>query len=178
MKEVELKIVDFLHQRLLERAPLIQVILGPRQVGKSTAIRMFIEKFGKEVPIHYVSAEGIDSALWIQAQWQEAKSENKTLIIDEVQKIPHWSEMIKKLWDNEKQKRQLFKCVLLGSSSLTLNKGLTESLTGRFETIRLYHWSFHTSQLIKNFQLMSFLFTVDTQGPIPTLKIKNVGQNI
>lgn len=172
MKEVKLKVIETLHQRLAEEDPLLQVILGPRQVGKTTAIRLFIEKFGKKKPTHYVSAEGIDSPLWIQAQWQEAKSNSKILIIDEVQKIPNWSEMIKKLWDSEKQKRQIFKCVLLGSSSLSLNKGLTESLTGRFETIRLYHWNFQTSLLIKKFSIDEFLIYGGYPGSYRFIKDK------
>ena len=81
MKEINLKIVDLLKSRLNEKAPLIQVILGPRQVGKTTAVQQFILKNKKAIPSLYVSAEGVDSALWIEAQWQEARIENKILII-------------------------------------------------------------------------------------------------
>lgn len=157
MKEISLKLVNQLKLRLSEKNPLIQVILGPRQVGKTTAVRQFINKNKKSLPALYASAEGVDSALWIESQWQEARSENKVLIIDEIQKVPNWSEIIKKLWDQDKEKGKPIKCVLLGSSSLSLNKGLKESLTGRFETIQLYHWSYNDTVKLKNMPMESFL---------------------
>jgi len=157
MKEISLKIVDQLKLRLAEKNPLIQVILGPRQVGKTTAIQQFILKNKKSLSSLYVSAEGIDSALWIESQWQEARLRSKILIIDEIQKIPNWSEIIKKLWDQDKVQKRTTKCVLLGSSSLSLNKGLKESLTGRFETIQLYHWNFYDTVRLKKMSLENFL---------------------
>lgn len=157
MKEISLKIVNLLKARLSEKNPLIQVVLGPRQVGKTTAIRQFILKNQKHMPSLYVSAEGVDSPLWIESQWQEARIENKILIIDEIQKIPNWSEMVKKLWDQDKEKRRTIRCVLLGSSSLSLNKGLKESLTGRFETLQMYHWNYKDTAKLKKMPLENFL---------------------
>ncbi len=157
MKEVSLKIVNLLKSRLTEKNPLIQIVLGPRQVGKTTAVQQLILENKKSLSMLYVSAEGVDSPLWIEAQWQEARLENKILIIDEIQKIPNWSEMIKKLWDQDKKNQRLIKCVLLGSSSLSLNKGLKESLTGRFETLQMYHWNFNDTGKLKKMPLADFL---------------------
>ncbi|MBC7464786.1 MAG: ATP-binding protein, partial [Bdellovibrio sp.] len=57
------------------------------------------------------------------------------------------SETVKKLWDQQKrQKKTKIKILLLGSSSLEIQKNLSESLTGRFELIRAYHWSFEESK--------------------------------
>jgi len=170
MKEISLKIVSLLKSRLTEKKPLIQVILGPRQVGKTTAVQQFILKNHRALPALYVSAEGVDSSLWIEAQWQEAQFGNKILIIDEIQKIPNWSEMVKKLWDQDKNKKRPIKCVLLGSSSLSLNKGLTESLTGRFETIQMYHWGFSDTIKLEKMSLENFFLYGGYPGSYRYLK--------
>lgn len=136
--------VTELKMRLRERSPLIQVLLGPRQVGKTTGLELVERAFQKD--FHYANA---DEALalspnWIQEQWQQAKLKSDTpiLAIDEVQKVPHWSEYIKALWDAERRNRNPFRLVLSGSSSLSLMTGLEESLAGRFEVIPVYHWNY------------------------------------
>ena len=142
MSVIQLSFVDTLKNRLEEDNPLIQVVLGPRQVGKTTGARQLIRLLG--VPCVYASADKlINTPLsWINEQWQTAlaKGPGTVLIIDEIQKIENWSEMIKRLWDQQVADKRI-KLVLLGSSSLKLQEGLTESLTGRFELVRVYHWS-------------------------------------
>lgn len=64
------------------------------------------------------------------------------LVLDEVQKVPGWSETIKGLWDGESERQQCLSLVLLGSSPLLMQAGLTESLAGRPEVIRMGHWDF------------------------------------
>ena len=64
------------------------------------------------------------------------------LALDEVQKVSGWSEIVKRLWDEDTAKKTRLKVVLLGSSPLFIQHGLTESLAGRFEIIPLTHWSF------------------------------------
>ena len=66
----------------------------------------------------------------------------RLLVIDEVQKIDNWSEVVKREWDEDTRHGVNLKVVLLGSSRLLLKRGLTESLAGRFELIRLGHWSY------------------------------------
>ena len=150
--------VSKLEKRLQEPSPLIQVVLGPRQVGKTTGIQQLLSSFKK--PSLYVSADDTlnASALWIQHQWQRAKEvgPGTLLVIDEIQKIPNWSEKMKRLWD-EQPKKKMLKCVLLGSSSLSLQKGLTESLAGRFELITVPHWNYLESHKAFRYDLNQYL---------------------
>jgi predicted AAA+ superfamily ATPase len=136
-------------KRLNEPKKFIQVINGPRQIGKTTLIQQVIEVI--RTPSIYISADGIINANsnWIDEQWNVArlKLKNKqlkeiVLVIDEIQKVSNWSETIKANWDADKINKIEIKLVLLGSSRLLLQKGLTESLAGRFETIYMGHWSF------------------------------------
>jgi uncharacterized protein len=145
-------LVNMLALRLSEKKPLIQFMLGPRQVGKTTAVNQLI-KIGKKLSIIFASADGITTTKYIDELWQQALLEEKILIIDEIQKIPKWSEHVKKNWDSKK-----IKCAFLGSSSLGLQSGLHESLTGRFEVIQAYHWSFDKTKSIKpNISLDQYL---------------------
>jgi predicted AAA+ superfamily ATPase len=130
-----------LEQRLRGQAPLMQVLVGPRQVGKTTGMRQLLARLRGNS--HYANADDllVTDRSWLLEQWQKAllMGEGTLLVIDEVQKIPNWSESIKALWD--RQPRRL-RVVLLGSSSLQIQSGLTESLAGRFELTRIYHWTF------------------------------------
>jgi len=138
-----------LTSRLKEPRLFIQVLMGPRQVGKSTLIGQALAKLN--TPHLFISADAVGNTgnVWLEQQWQAARFEWKKseapefiLAIDEIQKITNWSETVKKLWDEDTRKGQAIKVVLLGSSRLLLQQGLTESLGGRFETIYLGHWSF------------------------------------
>ena len=147
--------------RLQEPEPLIQVIFGPRQVGKTTAVQQAAARLPKSTPIHYAAADAVFRSdwSWIERQWLEAGAlgSGAVLIIDEVQKIENWSEIIKKLWDESRLGKTRLKVVLLGSSSLALQTGLSESLAGRFELIRAYHWNFLESQRAFGHDLNDFL---------------------
>ena len=132
-----------LQDRLHEKSPLIQILLGPRQVGKTTVAKQILDQWkGHKVMI---TADGPTppGAEWIRWNWEKALklAPNCLFIVDEVQKVPGWSEIIKVLFDRERGQGNL-KVLLLGSSSLYLQKGLHESLAGRFELIHAPHWSF------------------------------------
>lgn len=157
MKEISSDIAKIIKLRMDEPAPLLQIIQGPRQVGKTTALQQYYDSNNKKTPIHFVSGDAISNTLWIQEQWQISRDTEKILIIDEIQKIPNWSEMIKKLWDEDKRKRLKPKCILTGSSSLSLQKGLSESLTGRFESIAANHWSYNQSTQLHKMTLDEYL---------------------
>ncbi|MEZ4753519.1 MAG: ATP-binding protein [Bdellovibrionota bacterium] len=136
-------------KRLREPSPLIQVLLGPRQVGKTTLAKQLCSEI--KVSHIYASADGIapQDGDWIEQQWNRALSKlnqekDCLLVIDEIQKIKNWSEHVKALWDTHLGKKQL-KVLLLGSSQLLLHKGLTESLAGRFELIPITHWTYKES---------------------------------
>jgi uncharacterized protein len=140
--------LQVLRRRLKEPRRWIQVLAGPRQVGKTTLILQLTSQY--KAPHLFVSADAVAASdtVWLQQQWQLARTrqdlleaEEFLLIIDEIQKIENWSEMVKKMWDEDTNAGRILKLILLGSSRLLLQNGLTESLAGRFETIYMGHWS-------------------------------------
>lgn len=135
-------------ERMNEPRKFIQVLAGPRQVGKSTLIDQVLEEC--TIPHYLYNADGVDEndTDWIRRVWESARIQMDTrqqteaiLVIDEIQKIKRWSEIVKREWDADTRNRRQLKLFLLGSSRLMLRKGLTESLAGRFELIRLGHWT-------------------------------------
>lgn len=150
-----------LEKRLSEDQPLVQVVLGPRQVGKTTGVLQCLDRL-KKFPQIYVSADEYLSPgpSWIEEQWQKALeiSDKTILVMDEIQKVPQWSSILKKLWDEQKRKKQTWiKPVLLGSASLSIQKGLIESLTGRFELLRVYHWNYTDTHKLCGWSLEKYL---------------------
>ena len=135
-----------LQSRLKEPRRFLQVLAGPRQVGKTTLARQAME--GSRSRSHYASADEptLQNRAWIEQQWDlgrlKAKNGEALLVLDEVQKVTGWSEVVKRLWDEDTAKGVSLKCVLLGSSPLLVQRGLTESLAGRFEVLHVIHWSF------------------------------------
>ena len=138
-----------LKARLSEPRNKIQVVSGPRQVGKSTMVKQVLQE--TDIPYMFVSADNIDHThtAWIGETWATARARMKVtqaeeylLVIDEVHKIDNWSEAVKKEWDEDSFNDLNMKVVILGSSRLLLKDGLTESLAGRYELIRMPHWSF------------------------------------
>lgn len=138
-----------LKKRIEEERKFIQVVAGPRQIGKTTTVRQLLKEV--TTPFLSVTADNIaatDSS-WINQQWEAARQQMKNadstgflLVFDEIQKISNWSEAIKKNWDTDTANNINIKLLLLGSSRLMLQQGLTESLAGRFELMQMMHWSF------------------------------------
>lgn len=133
-------------KRLKEKRHFLQVVIGPRQVGKTTALQQILAE--ENIPSHYAAADlpAPPATEWISRQWESARMKqvghsSAVLVLDEVQKITHWSTEVKRLWDEDTRARRPLHVVLLGSSSLLIQKGLEESLAGRFELIRFPHWS-------------------------------------
>lgn len=135
-------------ERMNEPRKFIQVLAGPRQVGKSTLIDQVLEEC--TLPHYLYNADGVDEndTDWIRRVWESARTQMDTkqqteaiLVIDEIQKIKRWSDIVKREWDADTRNRRQLKLFLLGSSRLMLRKGLTESLAGRFELIRIGHWT-------------------------------------
>ena len=127
----------------------MHVLAGPRQVGKSTLVRQVVQEL--TIPYSVEVADAVDpkDSDWIRRIWEGARTtmtlrgeQERLLVIDEIQKIDNWSEVVKREWDEDTRRHIQLKVVLLGSSRLPLKKGLTESLAGRFELIRLGHWSY------------------------------------
>jgi len=151
--------------RLLEPRRFIQVLAGPRQVGKTTLARQLAEALG--FPTHYASADaalGFDRS-WIGTQWEIGRSRTEEdeqgrglLILDEVQKITGWSDVVKALWDEDTASGIRLKVVALGSAPLLVRHGLSESLAGRFELIRITHWSFAEMRAAFGWDLKQFIY--------------------
>jgi len=164
MPNFERAMVTKLEKRLREEDLLIQMIVGPRQTGKTTAIKQTIEKI--PTPVHYVSADGagLKSGEWLEREWEHARLLNTQskrgalLVVDEIQKVTDWSDIAKMLWDQDRWNNSTLKVVLTGSSSLLLSEGMTESLMGRYEVLHSPHWSLAECQAAFDYSLEEFLF--------------------
>lgn len=161
------KMVEVLRNRLAEPRRFIQVLAGPRQTGKTTIARQLMEML--DIPHHYGSADAptLQDAVWISQQWEAAKllagagenaSRSAILILDEIQKVPGWPEAVKRLWDEDTVTARQVYVVLLGSSPWLIQRGLTESLAGRFEQIRVPHWSYREMQAAFGWSLEQYIF--------------------
>ena len=142
-------ILNIIEKRITESRRFMQVIVGPRQTGKTTLAQQLMA--GLDLPNHYASADepALKSVSWIEQQWEAARMKAKAtepqkalLVMDEVQKISNWSEVVKRLWDEDTAAGLSLQVILLGSSPLLIQSGLTESLAGRFELIPVVHWSY------------------------------------
>ncbi|MDR0694325.1 MAG: AAA family ATPase [Prevotellaceae bacterium] len=142
-------ILQQLLNRILEPRRFIQVMYGPRQVGKTTLVMQLMKQlsFGSML----VAADDVPVAnrLWIKNAWDEArrkmdmsKQKEFLLVIDEIQKVDNWAETVKKEWDTDTREKRKLKVIILGSSRLLIQQGLTESLAGRFETTYITHWTY------------------------------------
>ncbi|MCA9756534.1 MAG: ATP-binding protein [Candidatus Eisenbacteria bacterium] len=163
--------------RRLQGPPLIQILLGPRQVGKTTAARQIERKW--EGPVIYATA---DSPLppqpsWIETHWDRARraasEASVLLILDEVQKVEGWSETVKALWDADRHAGRRVAVLLLGSSALLLSRGTSESLAGRFFVTRCLHWSYAECRDAFGWDLDRWLFFGGYPGTAPFVNDEN-----
>lgn len=154
-----------LSDRLAEPRRLIQFVSGPRQAGKTTLVQQVLG--GLRTPSLYASADepAVRDTAWLSAQWEEARllaeragQPGAVLAVDEVQKVTGWSETVKRLWDEDTRHRRPLRVVLLGSAPLLMQRGLTESLAGRFETIHVGHWSFAEMRDAFGWSLETYLY--------------------
>ena len=152
-------------KRLEEPRKFIQVVMGARQVGKSTVVKQVLKDL--EIPYQFFSADNVPatSGAWISNCWAGVRGLQSekgwgsvVLVIDEIQKIPNWSEAVKKEWDNDTFHDRNIKVLLLGSSRVLLEKGLSESLAGRFEAIRMSHWGYLEMKECFGFSLDQYLY--------------------
>ncbi|MGH2468263.1 MAG: ATP-binding protein [Candidatus Limnocylindrales bacterium] len=166
-----------LRRRLQEPRRFIQVVTGPRQVGKTTMVRQAATEL--EAPVLLASADdpGLRDRSWLEARWQAARTMARldervqpVLVLDEIQKIPGWSEIVKRLWDEDSAAGAGPRLVLLGSAPLVVQVGLAESLAGRFEEIRLGHWSFGEMRDAFGWDLERFLFFGGYPGSAPLVE--------
>ncbi|MBR6032880.1 MAG: ATP-binding protein [Bacteroidaceae bacterium] len=151
--------------RLEEPRKFIQVVMGPRQVGKSTVVKQVLQDL--DVPYQLFSADNVPASNtgWVSNCWAAVRSlkeskglESIILVIDEIQKVTNWSEVVKKEWDDDTFYDRNIKLLLLGSSRVLLEKGLSESLGGRFEEIRMTHWSYPEMRDCFGFTLDQYIY--------------------
>lgn len=141
-------IVPALQQGLAHAPGLLHLVTGPRQVGKTTAVQTVIS--GWSGPARYAAADRFVAPApeWIVTQWEAARREAAAssapalLVLDEVHKVPRWSEVVKGEWDADRLCGLDLRVVLLGSSAMLLASGSSESLAGRFLLHRCPHWSY------------------------------------
>jgi predicted AAA+ superfamily ATPase len=161
-----------LSTRLAEPRRFLQVVAGPRQVGKSTLVQQVVE--ASKLPHRIASADEptLRGPEWIAQQWDAARliakgRRGSVLVLDEIQKIPGWSEVVKRLWDEDSRHRLPLKVTLLGSAPLLVARGLSESLTGRFELLHLPHWSFAEMREAFGWSVEKFIFYGGYPGAAP-----------
>jgi len=159
----ERNILELLIKRLEEPRRFIQVMLGPRQVGKTTLVQQLEKKC--PFPLLYTSADEAQTrdTLWLDTQWQRARQlahQHKAclLVIDEVQKIKNWSDAVKVAWDSDTRQGLPLHVLVLGSTPLFAGRGIQESLAGRFETIYMPHWSPGEMSEAFNYSADDYLF--------------------
>jgi predicted AAA+ superfamily ATPase len=155
-----------LMSRLAESRRFIQVLSGPRQAGKTTLAQQAMA--GIKISSHYTTADepALKDRTWIEQQWEVARMKTKSggrkkkalLVLDEIQKITGWSETVKRLWDEDTANKLPLQVIVLGSSALLVQHGLTESLAGRFEVIPVTHWSFAEMQKAFGWNVDEYIF--------------------
>ncbi len=143
----------------------LQVVMGPRQVGKSTVVKQVLKDL--DMPYQLFSADNVPATnrAWVSDCWAAVRSMKESkgwgciiLVIDEIQKISNWSEVVKKEWDDDTFHDRDIRVLLLGSSRVLMEKGLSESLAGRFEEIRMGHWSYAEMKACFGFSLDQYMF--------------------
>ena len=156
---------DTLEARLGEPRRFLQIVAGARQVGKTTLVLQVLDRL--DTPNVFISADepALGDTAWLAAQWDRSRvvagnagKAGAVLVLDEVQKIPGWSETVKRLWDEDSRARRHLKVVLLGSAPLLVQQGLTESLAGRFEIVHLPHWSYAEMRAAFGLSLEQYLY--------------------
>lgn len=163
-----------LRRRLAEPRRFIQVVAGPRQVGKTTLVQQLARDIDQELRYATADEPTLRGVEWIAQQWEAARLDARdmgkagaVLALDEIQKITDWSETVKRLWDEDTRRKLPLKVVLLGSAPLLIARGTTESLAGRFELVHLPHWSFAEMRDAFGFGLDQYLYFGGYPGAAP-----------
>ncbi len=177
MREFRRRQLETLLRRLAEPRRFIQVLAGPRQTGKTTLARQAAEESG--IASHYATADepAPRDPAWIETQWERgrllAETEQRSgalLVLDEVQKVDGWSETVKRLWDEDTAARSRLRVVVLGSAPLLIERGTSESLAGRFELIRVPHWSFAEMRDAFGFSFDRYVLAGGYPGAAPLVR--------
>ena len=184
---------------LAEPPNRIIALFGPRQSGKTTIVRQALQQIDPEKRRYLPVDEFDDSSVpgvpantdettfqpsqvrdrnltdWLKRSWKEARRRAEqfggfVLVFDEIQKIPQWSETVKGLWDADRARECPLHVVILGSAPLLMQSGLNESLAGRFESIRVTHWSFAEMSAAFGFDLPQYLYFGGYPGAVSLVR--------
>lgn len=158
--------VDLLYERLNSERHFLQVLAGPRQTGKTTILMQTLQRFPDNSLYCVTEGVALPAAAWLEQQWETArlrlsrlpKKRAFVLAIDEIQNIPGWSTAVKQLWDEDTRQGNDIRVVLTGSAPLLMQQGLTESLAGRFELLRVSHWSFSEMRDAFGFSVPQYIY--------------------
>ncbi|MBI5244160.1 MAG: ATP-binding protein [Elusimicrobia bacterium] len=164
------RILSPLQANLARGVHVLQILVGPRQVGKTTAVQQFLQEWPDQKV--YITADQLTppDARWLAESWRcarELPGRMPLLVVDEIQKVPRWSEAVKMLHDEDVKERRPLRVVLLGSSALLLQRGMQESLAGRFQLIRCPHWGYAECRQAFGWTLDQFLFFGGYPGAVP-----------
>lgn len=167
--------VGELERALRRDKPLLEVLVGPRQVGKTTAAQQVAERLGWPAIFGSADEPLPPGPEWVETQWQRARraadldpAQPVLLILDEIQKVRGWQEVVKRLWDEDQRERPgRIRVLLLGSSSLQLQKGVSESLAGRYFLHRCMHWSLRECRDAFGWELEDWLYFGGYPGAAP-----------
>ena len=195
MKSFQRTQVRTIVQRLAEKPNKLIAVFGPRQTGKTTIVRQVLGQI--DIESRYLAVDSPDSPVpplpsnvsgatmpfpqvrdtgWLVRNWREGRREANrnergfVLVFDEIQKIANWSETVKGLWDADRSRNCPLHVVILGSAPLLMQSGLRESLTGRFELIRVTHWSFQEMSAAFGFDLNHYLYFGGYPGTVPFVR--------
>ena len=191
--------VDILSRRLAEAPSRIVALFGPRQTGKTTIVRQALQEITQDslylavdepdstvfgFPADLIGADTIlapqvRNTEWLVRNWETARVQAErshagfVLVLDEIQKVPDWSETVKGLWDADRARECPLRVVILGSAPLLLQSGLSESLAGRFEPLQVAHWSFPEMSRAFNFTLDEYVYFGGYPGAAPWVRDQN-----
>lgn len=190
--------METLVERLAERPRWLIAVFGPRQTGKTTAVRQALASSGLSYRLEAVDLPGesrpglapglpvedgglamspaaVRDRQWLVETWRASERQAWTsergfvLVLDEIQKIRGWSEAVKGLWDADPDRECPLHVVILGSAPLLMQAGLSESLAGRFEPVGVSHWSLPEMSDAFGFDLEQYVFFGGYPGAAPLI---------
>ncbi len=196
MRTYERTQISTLLNRLSEKPQRLIIVTGPRQTGKTTLVQQALGQLKRPfeyvsvdepdpaVLPRFPDLGGLTAesagrpnvprdTRWLVRIWEQARMVSRrsgqgyVLAIDEIQKIPNWSETVKGLWDADRRHDRPIHVILLGSAPLLVQKGMSESLAGRYETVRLMHWSFAEMSAAFGFDLQRYVYFGGYPGAAP-----------